>query len=244
MLSQRIYEVQSRIKKAALRVKRKPADVELISVTKSVPIETIRELISLGVYHIGESNVQSALTKYRELQQTTNNEPQTVVWHMIGHLQTNKVHDAVALFDWIHSVDSLRLAEKIHQSAQKLQKVMPILIEVNISGEKNKYGVQPEDLFELISAVNLLKGIRIEGLMTMAPKVSDPEQTRPYFQHLTRLQAQLREQYQSPYRFPHLSMGMSQDFEIAIEEGATMIRVGSAIFSLIPSSSSSSSSSS
>ncbi len=228
-LGKRLHNIHSRISQAARRSGRNPADVQLIAVTKNVPIETIREAISLGVRHIGENKVQEALEKFKELGKwkVESGHFPSLQWHLIGHLQTNKVRDAVGIFDWIHSVDSLRLAEKINQECEKIQKVMPVLIEVNVSDEQSKYGVHPEELPALLEQTAAFKSIRIEGLMTMAPIVSDPTQARPYFQRLARLRDQLN-RGQTP--ISHLSMGMSQDFEAAIEEGATMVRVGTAIF--------------
>ncbi len=243
-LQQRFSSIHSRIAQAAHRAGRNPADIQLIAVTKNVPIETIHEAVSLGVRHIGENKIQEALGKKKELEvRKSFFRPPTssfqlpvssfqllassVIWHMIGHLQTNKVRDAVQVFDWIHSVDSLRLAEKVNHEAEKIKKIMPVLIEVNVSGEQSKCGITPKDLPELIKSCQSLSSIRVEGLMTMAPVVSDPSQARPYFQHLARLRDQLN-RGQTP--ISHLSMGMSQDFEAAIEEGATMVRIGTAIF--------------
>lgn len=228
MLAQRLKDIQSRIQQAAQRVGRNPSQIQLIAVTKNIPIEAIREAMSIGIRHIGENKVQEAIFKKKQLGAWPSSLLQaSVTWHMIGHLQTNKVRDAVQVFDWIHSVDSLRLAEKINQECQRIQKIMPVLIEVNVSGEQSKYGVRPEELSVLLEQTAAFKTIRIEGLMTMAPVVSDPNQARSYFQQLTRLRDQLK--WGLP-PFSHLSMGMSQDFEVAIEEGATMVRIGTAIF--------------
>lgn len=247
MLRQRLSNIRSRITQVAQRAGRDPSEIQLTAVTKNVSVETIREAIELGVRHIGESKVQEALGKYKELKRTmdegrwTNDGGErvtghgsrsTVQWHLIGHLQTNKVRDAVRIFDWIHSVDSLHLAEKIHQECEKIQKVMPVLIEVNVSGEQSKFGTSPKDLPELIKSCQPLQSIRVEGLMTMAPVVSNPNQVRPYFRRLR----QLAEGASPLFSFKkgagtfELSMGMSQDFEVAIEEGATMVRIGAAIF--------------
>jgi pyridoxal phosphate enzyme (YggS family) len=257
-LQQRLSNIHSRITQSARRAGRDPSEIQLIAVTKNVPVEAIREAISLGIRHIGENKVQEALAKWKELRRTmgerrwtreeerqpTTHDPRltTIQWHFIGHLQTNKVRDAVEIFDWIHSIDSLRLAEKIHQEAEKIKKVMPVLIEVNVSGESTKHGISPNDLPELVNALKSLSSVHVEGFMTMAPLVSDSNQARPYFQQLVRLRQQILEQFAfmnpspPPPQLPnalapfHLSMGMSQDFEVAIEEGATMVRIGTAIF--------------
>lgn len=235
-LRERLNTIHSRIVQSARRAGRDPSEIQLIAVTKNIPVEAIREVMSIGIRHIGENKVQEALAKWKELRRTMDpstllraGDPRltTIQWHFIGHLQTNKVRDAVQVFDWIHSVDSLRLAEKINQECQRIQKIMPVLIEVNVSGEQSKYGVRPEELPVLLEQTAAFKTIRIEGLMTMAPVVSDPNQARSYFQQLTRLRDQLK--WGLP-PFSHLSMGMSQDFEVAIEEGATMVRIGTAIF--------------
>lgn len=228
VIFQRIEQIRSRIRQAALRVGRDPSQVQLIAVTKDVPIEIIREAISLGVRHIGENRVQEALVKRRDLERSKEMRSSlspSLQWHLIGHLQTNKVRDAVEIFDWIHSVDSLRLAEKIAQESQRRGKVMPIMIEVNVSGEATKYGVKPDELEPLIEQIKKIPDLKLEGLMTMAPFVSDPEKARPYFREF----AKLRNRGQPPI-LKHLSMGMSQDFEVAVEEGATWVRVGTAIF--------------
>ena len=247
MLRERLHDIHSRIEQTARRVGRNPADIQLVAVTKNVPIGTIREAISLGVRHIGENKMQEALFKYKQLERWKELRPSTfdlppLQWHLIGHLQTNKVRDAVQIFDWIHSVDSLRLAEKINHEAEKIKKVMAVLIEVNTSGESAKYGVSPKEIHELITDIKSLSSLHVEGLMTMAPIVSDPNQARPYFQQLARLRQEILDQClvmptsppapQPPSALAlfHLSMGMSQDFEAAIEEGATMVRIGSAIF--------------
>ena len=246
VIDESIEKVRLRIRNAAIRVGRDPKTIQLIAITKSVPLENIRQALALGVTDIGENRVQEALAKFKILgtrdkgqgsrdkrqndRATSSESRATVFWHMIGHLQTNKVSDAVEIFDWINSVDSLRLAERINKAAQKRNKVMPILIQVKLSDEKSKYGVTPDEVLELASATESLKAIQVEGLMTMAPIVSDPDPARPYFRKLAKLRVQLREQNPSLHYLSHLSMGMSQDFEVAIEEGATMVRVGSAIF--------------
>lgn len=227
-MEERLHDIYSRIAQAARCAGRDPSDIQLIVVTKNIPVEIIREVISLGVRHIGENKVQEAIAKQKEFQPTTHDPRLTTIqWHLIGHLQTNKVRDAVEIFDWIHSIDSLRLAEKIHQEAEKIKKIMPVLIEVNVSGESTKHGISPNDLPELVNALKSFSSVNVEGLMTMAPVVSDPNQARSYFQQLTRLRDQLK---LGLPQFSHLSMGMSQDFEVAIEEGATMVRIGAAIF--------------
>lgn len=182
-------------------------DVSLVCVTKQVPIEDILEAISCGINIIGESRVEEALEKWDKL-------PKGISWHLVGHLQSRKVKDAVRIFDLIHSVDSAHLAEEINKRAGAIGKIQDILLEVNISGETSKYGFKPEDV-RLVALPN----VRVLGLMTMAPQTGDP---RPVFRRLKRMADDLGLKY--------LSMGMSQDYMAAVEEGSNMVRIGTAIF--------------
>ena len=192
--------------------------------TKNRSLEEITEAIRYGIADIGENKVQEAKGKYSNLR--------PVKWHLIGHLQTNKAKDAVAMFDLIHSVDSLKLAGEINKQAARINKTQNILIEVNTSGEASKYGLRPEGLIKVISDIIVLHNIRLCGLMTMAPVVRDKEKARPYFRKLRQLQDEVNSSLSSVLcpLFSELSMGMSGDYEVAIEEGATMVRVGTAIF--------------
>jgi pyridoxal phosphate enzyme (YggS family) len=197
--------------------------VRLVCVTKGIPIGLIEEAIGLGVKDIGENRVQEAESKYRAI-------GSKVVWHLIGHLQTNKVKDAVKLFSLIHSVDSEKLASEIDAQARKISKVQDILVEVNISGEDGKYGITPAKVGDFIRKTVNYPNISILGLMGMAPLVNDPELARPYFRDLRCIFDKVKSEGITNVDMKYLSMGMSQDFEVAVEEGSNMVRIGSAIF--------------
>ena len=224
MLLDNISTVYKRISHAAMRAGRDPSEVELIAVTKTVPAEKIREAIDLGVRLIGENRVQEAKEKLEELRDKI---PRTVQWHMIGHLQKNKVRPAVMLFDMIQSVDSLALAERINRIAAEFGKVQRVLVQVKLSDEETKQGIQEYELEHLISEMKEMDNLLIEGLMTIPPYFEDPEQVRPYFRRLKEIKDELNAR---GFNLKHLSMGMSGDYEVAVEEGATMVRVGTAIF--------------
>ncbi|OGF46524.1 MAG: YggS family pyridoxal phosphate enzyme [Candidatus Firestonebacteria bacterium RIFOXYC2_FULL_39_67] len=214
--------VRDRIKTAALRAGRKEKII-LVAVTKTVGAPRVNEALSLGISDIGENRIQEAKIKFPELLK------EKAVFHMIGHLQSNKVKDAVKLFDIIHSVDSLSLAEAIDREAAKSGKVMPCLIEINIGSEISKAGMQYDCTGVFLKEAAKYKNIKLEGLMTVAPITESPEQVRPFFKKMKILFDELK-QIPEGLNFKHLSMGMSQDYEVAIEEGATMVRVGSALF--------------
>ena len=231
MVPDQLQAVRARIAAAARRVGRPSESVRLICVTKSATSAQLQEVLAAGVTDCGESRVQAAEARIRNLGPETfvrwprlaDTEPGTSVrWHLIGHLQRNKARRALELFDVIHAVDSLELADTLERHAAALGRAVPILIEVNTSGELAKHGVAPEAAEALVASARRLPHLQVQGLMTMAPIVSQPEQARPYFRRLRELAAACR--------LPELSMGMSQDFEVAIEEGATMVRVGGAIF--------------
>jgi len=213
-----LKEVQRKIKGAAERVGRNPKDVRLVVVTKEAESRDIEAVLGEGVTELGENKVKQALSKKAEL----GDKSRDVKWHMIGHLQSNKAKDAVKMFCLIHSVDTLKLAEIIDKEAGRQNKEQEILLEVNVSGEKSKFGICPAELGNILEEANRLTNIKVSGLMTMAPFGYNSEKTRPIFQGLKRLALE--------YRLEELSMGMTQDFETAVEEGATMVRVGSAIF--------------
>ena len=213
--------LQGRIRAACDRAQRDPASVAFVAVSKNQPPDAIRAAADLGLGLFGENRVQEAKSKIGLC-------PGKLRWHMIGHLQSNKCRDAVHFFDLIQSVDSLALAQEIEKWAGKAAKTMPILLEVNVAGEAAKFGFKPEQLLADLAAVNALKRIEIHGLMTMAPWTLEVERVRPVFQRLRELKGQCEQILGAP--LPHLSMGMSSDFEVALEEGATMIRVGSALF--------------
>ncbi len=224
MLLENISHVYKRISHAAMRAGRDPSEVVLIAVTKTVPAERIKEAVDLGIRLIGENRVQEAKEKIERLRDEL---PETVQWHMIGHLQKNKVRPAVMLFDMIQSVDSIELARKINRVAADFGKVQRVLIQVKLSEEETKHGVSEEALEALVEEVLSLENLSLEGLMTIPPFFEDPELVRPYFRRLRQLRDKLNEK---GYRLKELSMGMSGDYEVAVEEGATMVRVGTAIF--------------
>lgn len=215
MIQDNLALVRQNITDTAVRSGRKAQDITLVCVTKEAAIEQIRQAIACGVSDIGENRVQDAVKKYDVL-------GRLVKWHLIGHLQANKVKKAVEIFDLIHSVDSVNLAEAISKEAAKINKVQNILIQANISGEKTKFGIKPEETLSLINNILPLNNIKVLGLMTIAPLVSDPENARKYFRSLKELT--------DANNLDVLSMGMSNDYKIAIEEGATMVRIGSTIF--------------
>lgn len=222
--------VQQRISDAAKRAKRDPDDITLIAVSKMFPPEAIIAALELGIQNFGENGVEEAAEKIPKIRDQSPNHQ--ITWHLVGHLQSRKVKDAVPLFDCIHSIDSVELAERIDRNAAAQAKPIPILLEVNISGEASKYGFRPEPrdaLFSAVAAILKLKHLDVQGLMTIAPIVLTPPDARPFFRSLRILRDELRLQF--PNRaFRHLSMGMTDDFQVAIEEGATMVRIGRAIF--------------
>ncbi|MBI5383771.1 MAG: YggS family pyridoxal phosphate-dependent enzyme [Verrucomicrobia bacterium] len=220
-LAARLTFVQKRIHAACARADRDPSAVTLLAVSKGQPPEAITALAGLGQVLFGENRVQEAKTKIGQC-------PSRLRWHMIGHLQTNKAREAVRLFEMIESVDSLRLAEEINLCADKAAKTLPVLLEVNVAGEASKFGYQPETLLAELASVNALPKLEVHGLMTMAPWTPTPEKIRPVFRQLRELKSQCEDLLGAP--LPHLSMGMTGDFEVAIEEGATIVRLGSALF--------------
>lgn len=220
MLKDNLIKVKERVECACSKVKRDPSDIEIIAVSKGRPFSDIREVFSSGISDIGENRVQEASLKY-----SISDLP--VRWHMLGHLQGNKVKEAVKIFDLIHSVDSLKLAREIDRKAAEISKVQDILIEVKTSYEQNKFGFQPEELVVAINDISGLRNLRVSGFMTVAPILQYSEDTRVYFRKLHLLREELKEVFSYNLK---LSMGMSDDFEIAIEEGADIIRIGRAIF--------------
>ncbi len=223
MISERIAEVRENIELATLRSGRLSGQVRLMVVTKQVSTETMRTAIAAGATLLGENRVQSAREKVEELGRDG------LQWHLIGNLQKNKVKYSLDIFDRIDSVDSIALAETIDRRATQLGVVMPILLQINISGEESKFGLAPKELGAVLDATGNMKGIRIEGLMTIPPMNPDPERARPYFSELR----ELRDKYariNDNISLNELSMGMSSDYAVAIEEGATLVRVGTSIF--------------
>ena len=221
MLAENVRNIHQRITAACMRVGRQPEAVTLIAVTKTFDAEKIREVVRAGVVDIGENYVQELKEKQRRLA------GQQIRWHFIGHLQSNKVKSVVGTVCLIHSVDSVSLGREISKQAERLGSRVEIFLEVNTSGESSKYGVSPEETATLVKQVMQLSYIDVTGLMTIGPFLPDPEQSRPAFSALKNIQRSLATE---GIALPHLSMGMTNDFEVAIEEGATMVRIGTAIF--------------
>lgn len=220
-LQERVDAVIERMAQACARCGRDPSSVQLIAVSKTYEAETIRAAAECGLRVFGESKVQEAKAKIPLC-------PGNLTWHMIGHLQRNKVGMAVELFDRIHSVDSQRLLEAVDHASSESGKTMPVLLEVNVSGEASKFGLPPEDVPAVLTAANGLNHVTVVGLMTMPPFTDEPEKARAHFRKLRELRDQWRDEL--GFGLEELSMGMSHDFEVAIEEGATWVRVGTAIF--------------
>jgi len=209
-----------KIKLAAERVGRKEESVELVAVTKTVDVSKIKEAIRAGIKIIGENRVQEAREKFKDI-------GKEIEWHLIGHLQTNKVKYIFDIFSLIHSVDSLLLSEEIQRRAENKGLETDILIEVNLSGEKTKFGILPEKAINFVKDISRFKNINIMGLMTIPPFSESPEDSRKYFKMLRMLRDDIQKE---GIEMKELSMGMSNDFEAAVEEGATMVRIGTAIF--------------
>ncbi|SHF47252.1 hypothetical protein SAMN02745206_02059 [Desulfacinum infernum DSM 9756] len=223
-IRENLQRIRDRIRNACGRADRDPGSVRLIAVSKTVAPERIRQAAAVGLNVFGENYVQEALGKMDSLGDLN------LEWHFIGHLQTNKVRQAVPHFHWIQTVDRVKLAREIDRRAEALGKSMPVLLQVHLGGEETKAGVDPEDLPDLFEEVSRMSCLEVRGLMTLPPYLEDPEEVRPYFRQLRRLLEVLRDRASEPERLTELSMGMSHDFEVAIEEGATMVRVGTALF--------------
>ena len=220
-LAANLERVRQRMNAACLRSGRDLSSVILLAVTKGQPPHAVRAAVELGLSLFGENRVQEAKLKISQC-------PTALRWHLIGHLQSNKCRDAIHFFQMIQSVDSLALAEEINKYAEKSAKTMPVLLEVNVAGEATKFGFKPDEVLAQLDRINSLRKIEIHGLMTMAPYTPEPEKVRPLFRRLRELKEASEQSLGAP--LTHLSMGMSGDFEIAIEEGSTMVRVGSALF--------------
>jgi pyridoxal phosphate enzyme (YggS family) len=221
ILQDNLNSIQQRIRAACQRAGREPDSVTLLAVSKTHPPDTIQVAADCGLIFFGENKVQEAKAKIPLC-------PGKLRWHFIGHLQSNKCRDAVELFEMIQSVDSLPLAREISKRCEQAAKTMPVLLEVNLAGEASKFGYKPEQLLAELKEINSLTRIEIRGLMTVPPWSPDAEDSRPHFRRLRELKTQCEKILGAP--LPHLSMGMSGDFEIAIEEGATMVRIGTALF--------------
>jgi len=220
-LAANLNTVQARIAAACERAGREAASVTLLAVTKSHSPETVRAAAELGLALFGENRVQEAKVKMGLC-------PARLRWHLIGHLQSNKCRDAVHCFAMVQSVDGLPLAQELNKWAEKSARTLPILLEANIAGESSKFGYQPGQLLAELETLNALPRLEIHGLMTIAPWTPDPEKVRPVFRKLRELKQQCEDRLGAP--LPLLSMGMSGDFEVAIEEGATLVRLGTVLF--------------
>ena len=226
-ISQNLQEIRQRLDDAARRAGRDPAGVRLVAVTKTVGLNRLQEAVMAGQTIFGENYVQEARAKIAAL-------GPGLAWHFIGHLQSNKARGAVELFDLIHSVDRLRLAQALDQAASRLGKVQPILLQVNLAGEETKSGAAPEETQNLLSEISKMPHLKVLGLMTMPPWFPDPEEVRPYFRALRELRDRLLALNLVEGDLSELSMGMTGDFEAAVAEGATLVRIGTAIFGRRP----------
>lgn len=220
----KLQNVKNRIETAARGCSRNPETIRLVAVSKTVSTKRVRQAIEAGATILGENYVQEARTKFNDLA------TYPVSWHFIGHLQSNKAKYAVRLFDLIHSVDTLKLARELDKQSHKINKIQEVLIQVNISEEASKSGVNVKDTYNLLKDISLLENLSVKGLMTMPPYFNAPEKVRPYFAALRGLRDRLEQKGLLNMSLSELSMGMTGDFEVAIQEGATLVRIGTAIF--------------
>lgn len=218
-----LEQVQDRIARAAQRAGRRPEDIILIAVTKNVPVEMIQEAVAWGIRDLGENRVQELLQKQPHIEGPVN-------WHLIGHLQRNKVKHIWDRVELVHSLDSLALARELEKRAGAAGKAVRVLVEVNVAGESSKFGLPVEAVPAFMKELTGFTGLRVQGLMTVAPLVDDPEEVRPVFRRLKELAQEIDSLRLPRIEMRYLSMGMSNDFEVAIEEGANMVRIGTAIF--------------
>jgi len=221
-LPERLADIRRRIAGAVLKTGRQPADVQLVAVTKMVPVERIGEAISCGLKVFGENRVQDFLAKYEAWGDRAE-------WHLIGHLQQNKAKSLAGKISLVHSLDNISLARRLDRLSEDREHPWRVLIQVNVAGEATKHGLTPEEAPSFLDQIRSLKGLDVVGLMTIAPYVEDPEAVRPVFRRLRSLREEISRDRQW-LNLQHLSMGMSNDFEVAVEEGATMVRIGSALF--------------
>ena len=222
-IRENVQFVRNKIAEACRRSGRESEEIELVAITKTVDVEQINEAIEAGIRVVGENRVQEAWRKYQEVGEKAH-------WHMVGHLQTNKVKRVLQFAEMIHSVDSVYLAREIQTQAKKLDRTIEILIQVNTSGEESKFGLEPEATIGAIEEVSTLPNLKIKGLMTIGAFLPNPEDVRPCFKLLNDLKDRVNERGITSVEIGTLSMGMTNDYEIAIEEGSTMVRVGTAIF--------------
>lgn len=223
MLAENLKQVEENIKNACEKAGREREEVTLVAVSKTKPVSMLQEIYDCGIRDFGENKVQEICEKREEM-------PEDIKWHMIGHLQRNKVKYIIKDVELIHSVDTYRLAEEINIQAKKIKRIVPILIEVNAAGETTKFGISPEETLQLVTEIAKLDSICIKGLMTIAPFVENPEDNRAYFQKIKELSVDIGAKNIDNVSMDILSMGMTGDYTVAIEEGATIVRVGTGIF--------------
>jgi hypothetical protein len=223
-IASRLAALQARIRAAEAAAGRSAGEVRLVAVGKTFPAPALQQAIAAGVSDIGENYIQEAREKFEALRGAA------VSWHFIGHLQTNKAKQAVRMFDLIHTVDSYRLALELDRCARQIHKVQAVLVQVNVAGEESKSGVPPEDALPLIRSAAALENIAIKGLMTLPPYFNAPGKVRPFFAALRRLREEIASERLDTIAMRELSMGMTGDFEAAIAEGATLVRIGTALF--------------
>lgn len=224
-VAQNLAIIRDRIAATAASCGRSPEEITLLAISKTFPSESVRLAIDAGSLTFGENRVQEAEAKIRAVGSVPGLE-----WHLVGHLQTNKARVAAELFDMVQSVDSVKLALKLNQSCLEIGKVLPVLLQVDLGGEETKFGAEPSRIRELVQTIADCRGLRLDGLMTIPPFFDNPLATRPYFARLRQLSESLESEQPGCLGAQHLSMGMSHDFEEAIREGATIVRIGSAIF--------------
>ena len=223
MIKENLKEVEEKIQKACLRSGRDPKEVTLIAVSKTKPVSMIEEVYTEGIRDFGENKPQELKEKYDLM-------PKDINWHMIGHLQRNKIKYVVDRACMIHSIDSIRLAQAVEEEAAKREKVIPVLLEINIAREESRFGFLEEEVYDALEIISKLPHLRIEGLMTIAPFVENAEENRVHFKNLRKLSVDIKQKNIDNVNMCNLSMGMTGDYEIAIEEGATFVRVGTGIF--------------
>jgi len=222
-IGQNIETVRSKVQLAALKSGRTIDDIKIIAVTKTLGVEKITSAIQYGIIDLGENRVQELCDKYPQIALACN-------WHLIGHLQTNKVKYIVDKVNLIHSLDSIDLAKEIQKKAAGINRVIDVLVQVNVAGEDTKFGIMPEETFVFVKKLTDYPNIKVKGLMTVAPHVQDPEEVRPVFRKLKKIFIDISKENIDNITMDFLSMGMSNDYEVAIEEGANIVRIGTAIF--------------
>jgi len=222
-IEENIRSLKEDIAKIAEKVKRNPKEIEIVAVSKTVEVERIKEAIRCGIKIIGENKVREAEEKFSQI-------PEKFAKHLVGHLQTNKVKKAIGLFDMIQSLDSLKLANEISKRALESEKIMKVLVEVNTSGEETKFGLKPDEVLDFVKSTSELEGIKVKGLMTVGLFTSDLDKARPCFKRLKEIFEMIKSDNISGIDMQYLSMGMTADYKVAIEEGSNMLRIGTAIF--------------